>query len=64
MTEWLAMAPDSARDPYCPSLKPHPFMGLKRFDAGRHHVMRSGKSYLRTHCTWDNADPTSCPRCN
>ena len=34
---------------YRPSLKPHPFMGLSKFDAGRLHQMRSGKSYLCAH---------------
>ena len=26
--------------------------------------MRSGKSYLRAHPSWDNEDPTTCPRCD
>jgi len=47
MEEWDRAAPDPARYPYQPSLKPHPFMGLDKFTAGRLHQMRSGKSYLR-----------------
>jgi len=55
--------PDPARYPYQPSLKPHPFMGLDKFSAGRLHQMRSGKSYLRTHSSWERDAPTTCPRC-
>jgi len=49
MEEWDKAAPDPARYPFQPSLKPHPFMGLDKFTAGRLHQMRSGKSYLRGH---------------
>ena len=63
MTEWDEAAPDAARYPYRPSLKPHPFMGLDKFFAGRLHQMRSGKSYLRAHPSWDNDGPATCPRC-
>jgi len=49
MEEWEDAALDSRRYAYRPSLKPHPFMGLSKFDAGRLHQMRSGKSYLRAH---------------
>jgi len=55
--------PHPARYAYCPSLKPYPFMGLSKFDAGRLHQMRSGKSYLRAHPSWDNPAPTTCPSC-
>ena len=61
--EWEKAAPDPARYPYRPSLKPDPFMGLDKFSAGRLHQMRSGKSYLRAHPSWDSDVPTTCPRC-
>jgi len=49
---------------YLPSLRPHPFMGLPKFLAGRLHQMRSGKSYLAAHPSWYNRDtPSTCPRC-
>ena len=63
MEEWGKVAPDPARYAYPPSLKPHPFMGLSKFDAGRLHQMRSGKSYIRAHPSGDDDGPTSCPRC-
>jgi len=56
-------APDCARYAYRPSLKPHPFIGLSKFDPGRLHQMRSGKSYLRTHPSWDDHALTTCPSC-
>jgi len=49
--------------PYRLLLKPHPFMGLDKFSAGRLHQMRSGKSYLHAHPSWDSNAPTTCPRC-
>lgn len=49
LEEWGAQAPDPARYPYCPSLKPLSLMGLNKFDAGQLHQMRSGKGYLRAH---------------
>jgi len=63
MEEWDKAAPDLARYPYQPLLRPHPLMGLDRFSAGRLHQMRSGKRYLRAHPSWDNDIPTTCPRC-
>ena len=63
LEEWDKAAPDPARYPYRPSLKPHPFMGLDKFSASRLHQMRSGKSYLRAHPSWDNDTPTTCPSC-
>jgi len=39
-------------------------MGLPKFDAGRLHPMRSRKSYLRAHPSWDDEGPTTCPRCS
>jgi len=64
MEEWDKPTPDPARYPYRPWLKPHPFMGLDKFSAGRLHQMRSGKSYLRNHPSWDCDVPTTCPRCH
>jgi len=63
MEEWDKAGPDPARYPYQPSLKPHPFMGLDKFSAGRLHQRRSGKSYLRAHPSWDSDAPTTCPSC-
>jgi len=62
--EWKAWAPAPTWYPYPPSLKPHPFRGLNKCDAGRPHQMRSGQSYLRAHLSWDNNCPTTCHRCN
>jgi len=64
MEEWEEAAPGTARYAYRPSLKPHRFMGLSKFDAGCLHQMRSGKSYLRDHPSWDDDGPTTCPSCN
>jgi len=63
MKEWEEAAPNPARYPYRPSIKPHPFMGLDKFSAGRLPQMRSGKSYLRAHPSWDSNAPTTCPSC-
>jgi len=63
MEEWDQDAPDPSRYPYRPSLNPHPFMGLDKFSAGRLHQMRSGKSYLRAHPSWDDDAPATCPSC-
>jgi len=63
MQEWEEAAPDPPRYPYRPSLKPHPFMGLNKFAAGRLHQMRSGKSYLRAHPSWSDDAPPTCPSC-
>ena len=64
MKEWEEAAPDPARYEYRPSIKPHPFMRLSKFDAGRLHQMRSGKSYLRAHPSRDDDGPPTCPSCN
>jgi len=64
MKEWVEVAPDPPRYEYHPSLKPHPFMGLSKFDAGRLHQMRAGKSYLRAHPSWGDDGPPTCPSCN
>jgi len=63
MVEWERVAPDPTRYAYRPSLKPYPFMGLSKFDAGRLHQMRSGKSYHRAHPSWDEDGPPTCPSC-
>ena len=63
MEEWDEVVPDPSRYPYRPSLKPYPFMGLDMLSAGRLHQMRSGKSYLRAHPSWDNDAPNTCPSC-
>jgi len=55
------VAPDPERYAYRPSLMPHPFMGLSKFDAGRLHQMRSGKSYLRAHPSWDDEGRPRAP---
>ena len=63
MKDWEEAAPDPTRYNFRPSLKRHPFMGLSKFDAGPLHKMRSGKSYLRAHPSWDDTAPTTCPSC-
>jgi len=63
LSEWSS-TPSPPYDPYPPSTRPHLFMGLGKFVAGRIHQMRSGKSYLAAHPSWDNPDAdTSCPLC-
>ena len=64
MTEWDKATPDPSRYPYRPLLKPHPFMGLNKFEAGRLQQMKSGKSFLRAHSSWVNDSPTTCPSCD
>jgi len=44
MKEFEEAASNPALYPYHPSLKPHLFMGLDKFTAGRIQQMRSGKS--------------------
>ena len=63
LEEWEAAAPGPERCAYRPSLRPHSFMGLSKFDAGRLHQIRSEKSYLRAHLSWDNHTSTTCPSC-
>ena len=63
MKEWDQAVLDPARYPYRLLLRPHPFMGLSKFDAGRLDQMRSGKSYLRAHPSWDDDGTFTCPRC-
>ena len=64
LEESEALSPDPARYHYRALLKPHPFMRLNSFDAGRLHQIRSRKSYLHAHPSCDNDHPTTCPRCN
>ena len=61
--KWEKAAPHSTRYPYRPALKPHPVMGLSKFDPCRIHQMRSGKSYVRAHPSWDEDGPITCPCC-
>ena len=63
MEEWEETAPAPTRYAFRPSLRPHPFMGLSKFDAGHLHQIRSGKSYLRAHPSWDDDGPSTCPSC-
>jgi len=61
LSDWSA-TPAPPYYPNPPSTRPHPFMGLGKFVAGRIYQMRSGKSYLAAHPLWDNPDTdTSCP---
>jgi len=64
LSDWSS-TPAPPYYPYQPSTRPHPFMGLGKFVAGRIHQMRSGKSYLAAHPSWGNPDAeTSCPQCS
>jgi len=64
LCDWSA-TPAPPYYPYPPSTRPHPFMGLGKFVAGRIHQMRSGKSYLAAHPSWEDPDAdTSCPLCS
>jgi len=64
LSDWCA-TPAPPYYPSPPSTRPHPFMGLGKFVAGRIHQMRSGKSYLAAHSSWDNPDvDTSCTLCS
>ena len=64
LPDWTTDAPTPPYYDFPPSLIPHPFMGLRRFVAGRIDQMRAAKSYLAAHRSWfdENQDPT-CPRC-
>ena len=64
LSNWSA-TPAPPYYPFPPTTRPHPFMGLGMFVAGRIHQMRSGKSYLAAHPSWDVHDAdTSCPWCS
>jgi len=63
LAEWTS-SPTPGYYRYRPTLTPHPFMGLGKFIAGRLHQMRSGKSYLAAHSSWQNPNPDpTCPNC-
>lgn len=64
MEDWEKAAPVQARYADHPLLKPHPFIGLSKFKAGLLQQMRSGKSYICAHPSWDDDAPTTCPRCD
>jgi len=64
LSDWSS-TPAPPYYPYPPSTRPHLFMGLGKFVAGRIHQMRSGKSYLAAHPLWENPDAdTPCPLCS
>jgi len=64
LSDWYA-TPAPPYYPYLPSTRPHPFMGLGKFVAGRIHQMRSGKGYLAAHPSWEDPDADmSCPLCS
>jgi len=64
LSDWSS-TPAPPYYPYPPSTRPHPFMGLGKFVAGRIHQMRSGKNYLSAHLSWDDPDANmSCPLCS
>ena len=64
LSDWSA-TPAPPYYAYLPSTRPHPFMGLGKFVAGRIHMMRSGIRYLAAHPSGDNPDAdTSCPLCS
>ena len=61
LSDW-ATIPAPPYYPSPPSTRPHPFMGLCKFVAGRIHQTRSGKRYLAAHPSWGNPDADlSCP---
>jgi len=63
LSDWSS-TPAPPYYPFPPSTRPHPFMGLGKFVAGRIHQMRSGKGYLAAHPSWGNPDgDTTCPLC-
>jgi len=63
-SDWSA-APAPPYYPYPPSTRPHPFMGLGKFIAGRIHQMLSGKGYHLAHPSWDSPDTDrTCPLCS
>jgi len=65
LSDWSATPAPPPYYPYPPSTRPHPFMGLGKFVAGRIHQMRSGKGYLAAHPSWEDPDAdTSCPLCS
>jgi len=64
LSDWSA-TPAPPCYPYPRSTRPYPFMGLGKFVVGRIHQMRSGKSYLSAHPSWESPDAeTTCPLCS
>jgi len=64
LSEWSAV-PAPPYYPFPPLRRPHPFMGLGKFVAGRIDQMRFGKSCLAAHPSSGNSDgDTSCPVCS
>ena len=65
MDQWAEVAPPRPQYRYPPSLSPHLFMGLRKFDTARLHQARAGTSYLadqRPNPGGHEPDPL-CPRC-
>jgi len=64
LSDWSA-TPAPPYYPYPPSTRPHLFMGLGKFVAGRIHQIRSGKGDPAAHPSWEDPDAdTSCPLCS
>jgi len=58
----LVYHPSPTYYPYTPSIRPYPFMGLRKFVAGRIHQVLCGKGYLSADPSWDKPDSdTTCP---
>jgi len=54
--EWEVLAHDQAWYLYRTPLNPPPFMGLHKFNTQSLSLIRSRKSYLHAHLSWDNND--------
>jgi len=52
LQDWATDAPTPSYYDYLPSPSPHPFIGLRKFVAGRIHQMRAAKSDLAAHRSW------------
>ena len=64
LSDWSAI-PAPTYYPYPPSTHPHPFICLGKVVAGRIQQMRSGKSYLAAHPSWEDPDAdATCPLCS
>ena len=51
--------------PYPPATHPHLFIALGKFLAGRINQMRSGRSYVAVHISWESPNPdTTCTCCS
>ncbi|KAG0127664.1 hypothetical protein HOY82DRAFT_613226 [Tuber indicum] len=61
LTDWSLQAPPDLYYHYPVSTRPHAFIGLDRFIAGRIYQICSGKSYLSRHHAWDkDGEPSLC----